>query len=45
VKKRKAPQTPVRVIGALPFTAHIPAYVRVSAEGIAPACHVAALLG
>jgi hypothetical protein len=30
--------------GALPFTAHIPAYVRVSADGIAPACHVATLL-
>jgi hypothetical protein len=32
-KKRKAPQTLVRVIGALPFTAHISAYVMVVRRG------------
>ena len=40
VKKRKAPGLQLES-WALPFTAHIPAYVRVSAEGIAPACHLA----
>jgi len=42
VKKRKAPGLQLES-WALPFTAHISTYVRVSAEGMAPACHVAAL--
>ena len=44
-KKTKSARTPIRVIGAFPFTAHIPAYVRVSAEGIAPACLVVVTAG
>ena len=42
-KKRKAPGLQLES-WALPFAAHIPAYVRVSAEGMAPACRVAAPL-
>jgi hypothetical protein len=40
-KTKSAPDSLSR--GAFPFTAHIPANVRVSAEGMPPACRVAAL--
>jgi hypothetical protein len=43
-EKRKVPQTPVRVIGAL-LLRTFRTNVGVSAEGMAPACLVAALLG
>jgi hypothetical protein len=44
LRKLKAPGLQLES-RALPFTAHFPAYVRVSAEGMAPACQMAVWRG